>query len=256
MRKLLMAKKTPKTKVEEAEVITTTDVTEEVPEQMMIQGGMQAVLNLGLFEELYLEDIRDRIFYLDGEVKSDVLHTIISQILRINGMEYGNPHPENSAPIIIIINSCGGSVPDGLALADAINTSKVPVIGIVTGYAYSMAFTILSQCHVRIGMPNSSYLYHDGWTCDSNVTSKVKDAARFYEQVDKRINKMIANKTKFTAEYLESISRADNYWFADEMKEKGVIDYIIGTDIEVGEVFNFMSDYVYDEDICECECEE
>lgn len=251
---MLMANKKPKTTIEETtEELTPVELSEMSPEQiMMIQsGGLQTVLNLGLFEELYLEDVRDRIFYLDSEVKSDVLHTIISQILRINGMEYGNPNPEDIAPIIIIINSCGGSVPDGLALCDAINTSRVPVIGIVTGYAYSMAFSILTQCHMRVGMPNSSYLFHDGWTCDSNTSSKVRDAARFYEQVDKRINKMIANRTKFTTEYLESISRADNYWLADEMKEKGVLDAIIGEDIDIGEIFSFMSEHR-----TECECDE
>lgn len=241
-----MAKNKAETKAEEVKTVENT-------EQVMVQDGIQTVLNLGLFEELYLEDIRDRIFYLDGEVTSDILHTIISQILKINGMEYGNPNPETIAPIIIIINSCGGSVSDGLALCDAINTSNVPVIGIVVGYAYSMAFNILTQCHVRVGMPNSSYLYHDGWCCDSNTSSKVKDAARFYEKVDKRVNKMIANRTKFTSEYLESIARADNYWFADEMKEKGVLDAIVGEDISIGELFNFMSEHDVE---CDCECTE
>lgn len=241
-----MAKNKAETKAEEVKAVENT-------EQIMIQDGIQTVLNLGLFEELYLEDIRDRIFYLDGEVTSDILHTIISQILKINGMEYGNPNPETIAPIIIIINSCGGSVSDGLALCDAINTSNVPVIGIVVGYAYSMAFNILTQCHVRVGMPNSSYLYHDGWCCDSNTSSKVKDVARFYEKVDKRVNKMIANRTKFTSEYLESIARADNYWFADEMKEKGVLDAIVGEDISIGELFNFMSEHDVE---CDCECTE
>ena len=241
-----MAKNKAETKAEEVKAVENT-------EQVMVQDGIQTVLNLGLFEELYLEDIRDRIFYLDGEVTSDILHTIISQILKINGMEYGNPNPETIAPIIIIINSCGGSVSDGLALCDAINTSNAPVIGIVVGYAYSMAFNILTQCHVRVGMPNSSYLYHDGWCCDSNTSSKVKDAARFYEKVDKRVNKMIANRTKFTSEYLESIARADNYWFADEMKEKGVLDAIVGEDISIGELFNFMSEHDVE---CDCECTE
>ena len=100
-------KKKPETTIEETtEELTPVELSEMSPEQIMMMqsGGLQTVLNLGLFEELYLEDIRDRIFYLDSEVKSDVLHTIISQILRINGMEYGNPNPEDIAPIIIIIN--------------------------------------------------------------------------------------------------------------------------------------------------------
>ena len=213
----------------------------QTQELQVVEGGMQTVVNLGLFERLYLEDLMDRIFYLDGNVTSDVLHTIVSQIIKINGMEYGC-EDSGKRPIILIINSCGGSVIDGTSVMDVINTSAVPVIGIVTGYAYSMAFDILTQCHYRIGMPNSSYMYHDGWTCESNTSCKTQDTIKFYTKLDERIDKMIANKTKLTTDYLQSIVRAENYWFADEAKERGIIDAVIGEDISIGEVFGFMSE--------------
>ena len=80
-----MAKKKPETKVDEAiEKEIPEGYVEITPEQLMeLQGGgIQTVMNIGLGEKLVLEDMQDRIMYLDGEVNSDVLHTIIMQIYK------------------------------------------------------------------------------------------------------------------------------------------------------------------------------
>jgi len=249
-----MAKKEPETKVEETKVELPEGYIEVMPEQLaeMQGGGIQTVMNIGLGEKLVLEDMQDRIMYLDGEVNSDVLHTSIMQIYKLNGIDAGLSQ-EDMQPIILIINSSGGSVMDGLALCDAINASRIPVIGICIGYAYSMAFNIFTQCDFRLATKNASFLYHDGWTCDSNVSSKVKDTAKFYDKVDERVNKLIASRTKLTADYLSSIARADTYWFADEGKENGFVDAIIGEDIDMAEIFGFMSDMPCEcDDECEC----
>lgn len=239
-----MPKKTPEKQIEETEKKIPEGFVEITPEQLMeIQGGgIQTVMNIGLGERLVLEDLQDRIYYLDDEIDESILHTIIMRIYKINGQEANNPITDDTAPIIIVVNSCGGSVISGLALMDAINASRVPVIGICVGYAYSMAFSIFTQCHVRVATKNASFLFHDGWTCDSNTSSKVKDTAKFYEKVDERVNKLIASKTKLTTDYLNSIARADTYWFADEGKENGFVDAIIGEDIDMADIFGFMSD--------------
>lgn len=244
-----MAKKKPETKVEEAEKAIPDGFVELTADDIaaLQGGGIQTVMNIGLGEKLILEDMQDRIMYLDGEVNEDVLHTIIMQIYKLGGIDAGSKIDEMQ-PIILIINSGGGSVIDGLSLMDAINASAVPVIGVCVGHAYSMAFNIFTQCNLRVATKNASFLYHDGWTCDSNVSSKVKDAAKFYEKVDERVNKLIANRTKLTTDYLSSITRADNYWFADEGKENGFVDAIIGEDIGIGDIFGFMSD--------DCDCPE
>lgn len=251
-----MGKKKPETKVEE-----TTDknipegYTEITPEQLTELvgngGGMQTIMSIGLAEKLYLEDLGDRLFYLDSEVDSDLLHTVTMQIYKINGMDIGIPEEERGA-IVLVINSGGGSVLDGIGLMDAIKQSKTPVIGICTGYAMSMAFSIFSVCHMRVSMPNSVYMFHDGTECMANTATKFADWASFSPKLDKRINKMIAENSKLTVEYLEQIAPHDNYWFADEMVEKGVVDAIIGKDIEMEEIFAFMSDMP-----CECgdECD-
>ena len=243
-----MAKKKPIEKPEEIEV----EVTPEQTVEAQTGGGVQTIMSIGLAEGLCLEDLRDRIFYLDTEVDDTLLHTVTMQILKINGQDFGIP-PEDRQPIVLIVNSGGGSVFDGCGLMSAIINSNTPVIGVCVSYAMSMAFSIFSVCHARFAMPNSIFLYHDGYETYSNTATKTADLAAFTPKLDKRINKMIAQRSKFTVKKLEKIAPHDNYWFADEMKEMGIVDAIIGKDISMGEIFGFMSDAVETDDECDCE---
>lgn len=247
-----MGKKKPDTKANEIEKELPEGYTEITPEQLLelSGGGMQTIMSIGLAEKLYLEDLGDRLFYLDTEVSSDLLHTVTMQIYKINGIDYGVPSEERT-PIVLVINSRGGSVEDGIALMDAIKQSKTPVIGVCVGYAMSMAFSIYSVCHKRIAMPNAIFMFHDGTEGMLNTTTKFADFAAFSPKIDRRIYKMIAENSKFTSEYLENISPHDNYWFADEMVEKGIVDSIIGQDIEMEDIFVFMSDTVFNHKCCE-----
>lgn len=225
---------------------------EITPEQLeLLQGGgMQTIMSIGLAEKLYLEDLGDRLFYLDSEVTSDLLHTVTMQIYKINGIDFNIPEEERT-PIVLVINSGGGSVFDGIGLMDAISQSKTPVVGVCAGYAMSMAFAIFSVCHTRIAMPNAVFMFHDGYERIENTSTKAADLAAFNPKLDRRINKMIAGNSKFTVEYLEQIAPHDNYWFADEMAEKGIVDGIIGKDIQMEEIFSFMSEHEDIEDECE-----
>lgn len=242
-----MAKKKPETTVEEKDIEIT-------PEQLieMTGGGMQTVMSIGLAEKLWLDDLGDRLFYLDGIVDSSLLHTVTMQIYKINGVDRGIPK-EKREPIVLVINSGGGSVFDGVGLMDAIRQSKTPVIAICAGYAMSMAFNIFSVCHLRVAMPNSIFMYHDGYESIDNTSTKAADWANFSPKVDKRISKMIAERSKFTAKKLAKIAPHDNYWLTDKMVEMEIVDVVIGKDIEMEDLFAFMSDG-FDCDDEECDC--
>lgn len=248
-----MSKKETKTEIVTNDNTTSTvsAATDVSPEAFMeLQSGVQTIMNLGLAEKLYLEDLSDRLFYIDDVITPDILHTITMQIYKYNGCDC-YIEPEHRKPIILVFNSCGGSVFDGIGLMDAIRNSNTPVIGICVGYAESMAFNIFAVCHHRFAVPNAIFMYHDGYEDTGMTTStKAKDWAKFSPRVDERINKMIAEKTKFTPEYLQTINPHDTFWFADELKEWNMVDGIIGRDVDMGDLFSFMSDLV------ECNCEE
>lgn len=250
-----MAKKdkAPETKIEETSLDGMIALT---PEQFVeIQGGgMQTVMSIGLAERLYLEDRQDRILYLDGEVDDDVLHTLIMQIAKINGEDCGKPI-EHRTPITLIINSGGGNAIVGMALINAIQSSNTPVIGVCLGICASMAFGIFAVCHTRLSVPDATFMVHDGYECQSLTTAtKAKDWSKFSPRLENRYYKAIASRTKFTVKELEEICPHDNWYFADDLVDMGMVDAIIGRDVALEDIFSFMSDVPCECNDDECNC--
>lgn len=228
---------------EQPEEIEKIELTPEMLEQM---GSEQNVFSYGLAEMICMNDIENRIFYLDDEVAPYIFREVTMFIIKANIQDAGLP-PEERLPIKIIINSPGGSVLDGVGLIDAIKSSITPVFGIVVGYAYSMALNVLINCDFRISTSNSSFLLHDGSTGLFDSSTKFRDTMKFYDKLDERLDRMIAARTKLTMKELEDRKRQENFWFSDEAKDLGIIDAIIGEDISIEDVFCFRTD---------CDCEE
>lgn len=240
-----MAKKKPETKIEEA-----NNELEAVNGEQMAGYGMQTVMSIGLAERLQIEDRHDRILYLDGEVDSDILRTIIMQICKINGEDYGQPS-DKRVPITLVINCRGGNTIIGMALVNAIQTSTTPVIGVCLGVCASMAFAIFAVCHTRVATKDSVFMVHDGFIAVADNTTKAKDYIAFQSKLDERYNKAVAERTKFTAKQLDEISPHDSWFFADELVEYDMVDGIIGQDVDLETIFAFMSNGE-----CNCGCEE
>lgn len=239
--------------VENAEVTETAEQPQEV---VMEADGVQEILSYDIGSYLYRTDLESRIYYLDDAVTEYTFREVTMLIAKANRDDI-NLEVSERIPIKLIINTPGGSVLDGLALIDAIQTSITPVIGIVMGTCFSMGLPIICSCPVRLAMPNSTFLFHDGFTGLSDSSNKFMDAVRFYLKIDKKINKIIADNSNLTMKKLEKIKRAENYWFAKKAKKLGIIDYIIGTDIDLGSILSAGAIELSDECECdECHCED
>lgn len=250
-----MANKKPdtKTKAKETEVENKAEI-EEIKEEASQVYNPQTIISLGLEERLWLEDRHNRILYLDNYVNNDILHTLILQIAKFNGEDYGKPI-EQRIPITLIINSGGGEAFIGMALVNAIQNSETPVIGVCLGLCASMAFGIFAVCHTRVSVPDAVFMVHDGSAVVADNITKVKDYAKFLDKLDERYNRAIASRTKFTVKELQGIAPHDNWFFADELVDMGMVDGIIGKDVGLGEIFEFMKDEET-EDAEDCDCEE
>ena len=88
----------------------------------------------------------------------------------------------------------------------------------------------------RYGSRMSTYCAHDGELGIAQSTNKAKDFMNFYDELQKRMQKIICERTVISAEELEKNSRKEWYMFAEEARNKGVIDGIIGEDIDIAEV--------------------
>lgn len=185
----------------------------------------------------YLKDLKQRKLFLESDVEQCTVSDIVKNILQYNREDENEGIPtEERKPILLYVVSNGGDVDAGFELIDAIRVSKTPVYTINLGYQYSMGFLIGIAGHKRFAMPNAKFLMHDGSSFVYDSSSKVKDRIKFEEQVEARTKAFILSRTKITDEVYDSKLRTEWYMLADEAKENGVTDYIIGEDCEIGEV--------------------
>ncbi len=149
------------------------------------------------------------------------------QILKFNEEDNGK---EISArkPIKLYINSDGGVVTTGMVLCDIIANSKTPVYGIVLSRAYSMAGLILLPCHKRFAYQFSTILLHDGSLGLVSSSKKAKETMKFYDDLEERTKNFILKHTRITEEKYKEKYGEEWFVFADEAKELGIIDEIIG----------------------------
>lgn len=190
----------------------------------------EAVLKSGFIEDLfYLKDLKQRKLFISTNICQDTVADAIRHIMQINKEDAGIAI-ENRKPIILYVTSNGGEVDAGFALVDVILSSETPVYIVNQGYQYSMGFLIGLAGHKRFAMPHAKFLMHDGSQFIYNSGAKAQDQMEFNKKLEERIKKYVLSRTKITSEMYDSQMRKEWYMFADEAKELGVTDYIIGED--------------------------
>lgn len=183
----------------------------------------------------YLKDLQQRKLYLNTDIEQLSVFEIAKHILQYNKEDIGI-EPQNRKPILLYITSNGGEVDSGFELIDIIQNSKTPVYTINLGYQYSMGFLIGLSGHKRYATPNAKFLMHDGSNFVYNSGAKAQDQMEFQKKVEERIKRYILSRSNLTSQEYDSKLRVEWYLFADEAKEKGFIDYIIGVDCNIDEV--------------------
>lgn len=189
----------------------------------------------GLEDVLEFKDLEERKLYLTGEVGTFNTSDIIHKILQYNADDRDIPVEERT-PIRLYITSEGGDVQSGFGLIDTIKVSKTPVYTINIGYWYSMALLIGLAGHKRYATANASILLHDGSSFIYNSSNKVQDQMDFFKKIEARIKDHVLTHTKVTQKMYEKKARVEWYMLADEARDLGFVDAIIGVDCDLDEV--------------------
>lgn len=197
-------------------------------EKILLEGGM-------LDDLFYLKDLERRKLFFSSNVCQVTVEEIIKHILQFNAEDKGID-PRERKPILLYISSYGGEIDAGFQLIDVIMTSKTPVYTINLGVQYSMGFLIGLAGHMRYALPTAKYLCHDGSSFVYTSGTKAQDEMEFQRRVDERIKDFIVTRTNITAEEYDSKLRVEWYLFAEEAKEKGVTDMIVGVDCDIDEI--------------------
>lgn len=189
------------------------------------------------FEDRFLEeDLNIRHIFLNGEIEQNSISSVAYYILRYNMQDKNIPLSERK-PIILYINSVGGSLVDGYGIIDAILMSETPVYTVNLAQCASMAFLVFIAGHKRYAMPHSEFMMHDGFTGGFDSVSKLKDRIEFETvQLSDMIKKYVMEMTKINEDLYNRKYRVEWYFMADEAKRIGAVDYIVGTDCKLSEI--------------------
>ena len=130
-------------------------------------------------------------------------------------------------PIILNINSPGGYVDELFALIDMLESMSAPVVTRAYGKVCSCGFVLFCMGDERYVGNNASLMYHEIaygiWGKDSEVESYQKYA----KKIQKRIDKLISNKTGITLKKLNEWKKEVHDKWLDS---KQVVDMGIATD--------------------------
>ena len=140
---------------------------------------------------------------------------------------------QSSEPVKLIISTPGGSVSDGLILCNIIDNYSKPLEIYIYGYACSMGTIILCAGNknpnvTKYCYPFSFGLFHAGYSAIEGESLSVEDQIEFNKRTDNMIRDYVVNNTNITAEEYKANERRQWYLNAHEMKEKGLIEIIIG----------------------------
>lgn len=190
----------------------------------------------GLVEEMfYLKDLKQRKLFVNAEIDAFSVEDAVKKIMQFNKEDKDKPYVIRQ-PILLYVNSNGGSVDAGFQLIDVIMHSKTPVYTINTGYQYSMGFLIGLAGHKRFATPNAKFLMHDGTNFIINSGSKARDQMEFQNRVEDRVKQYVISRSSVSPEEYDAKMRIEWYLFADEAKKHGFVDYIVGVDCDIDSI--------------------
>lgn len=177
--------------------------------------------------QYYRDDAR-RIYWLDDEI-TPMDNAFIRRLIDWNQEDAGLSKEERN-PVYLVIDTPGGSLDTMFALIDAIMASETPVIGVVTGTAYSAGSLVLLACDQRLGLKHSSYMMHRGSGMIDAPDQKAAEMAmkQWSEQV-KTFTEFIAERTTMSTREVKKALSTDTFLSADKALEKGILTGIISS---------------------------
>ena len=130
-------------------------------------------------------------------------------------------------PIVIELNSPGGSVPDGMSIINAIEHIKSPVVTLITGQACSMAALISVVADVRLIYANSYWMQHSTSDIVGDYVQYIKDRTKFLCEFEHRTEKLLKAHTRLSSSDILKIRNGELWLNADQCLSKGIVDKII-----------------------------
>lgn len=172
--------------------------------------------------DIYSRLLKDRIIFIDQQVDEHLASIVVAQLLFLEAED-----PEKD--INIYINSPGGMVTAGLAILDTMNYVKPDISTICVGLAASMGAVLLSAGTKgkRYALPNAEIMIHQPLGGAQGQASDIKIQADWMMKTKERLNQILAENTGKDLSIIEQDTDRDNFMYADEAVEYGLIDRVL-----------------------------
>jgi ATP-dependent Clp protease protease subunit len=157
----------------------------------------------------------------------------------INAQEFVKELRALTHPTINVrINSPGGSVFDGVAIANALREHSSKVITHVDGLAASIASIIaIAGSEVRMS-DNAFMMIHDPWTFTMGNAEQLRRDADVLEKIGGSLVKDYMKRTGQSQDQIESWMHDETWFDAQEAKDEGFIDVVTNEDEDVNDSFD------------------
>ncbi|GAA0892760.1 ATP-dependent Clp protease proteolytic subunit [Fulvivirga kasyanovii] len=173
--------------------------------------------------DIYSLLLKERIIFLGGPINQSVASIVVAQLLYLNSAD-----PKK--PINLYIQSPGGEVYAGLAIYDTMKMLSASVLTYCVGFTGSMGTFLLSagEKGKRFALPHATIHMHPTGGGAKGYTEDVRIATHEQERLQTQIFHLMGKHTGHTWQEIEDFFIRDKYLNAQEAKDYGIVDEILG----------------------------
>ena len=170
----------------------------------------------------------NRIYFYSGVTRPKILKLNKGIFnLNVNMAARAVPIGSEPPPIMLHINSYGGSVFAGLSAVDYIKSSKIPVHSIIDGCAASAATLMSCVAERRFMHKNACMLVHQLSGLMWGKFQEMQDDMQNSEMLMEKIKNIYKEHTRIPKREMDKILQHDIWWEADKCLEYGLVDELI-----------------------------
>ncbi|MFK7824549.1 MAG: ATP-dependent Clp endopeptidase proteolytic subunit ClpP [Oligoflexales bacterium] len=174
--------------------------------------------------DIYSRLLRDRIILLGTPVMDEVANVIVAQLLFLESED-----PDKD--IHLYINSPGGSVTAGMAIYDAMQHIRPDVRTYCIGQCASMGAWLLAagEHGKRYSLPNARIMIHQPLGGATGQATDINIQAQEIINLKHRMCGLLGKHTGRDPEQIIKDIDRDNFMSAQEAKDYGLIDEVVGS---------------------------
>ncbi len=175
--------------------------------------------------DVYTRMLKDRIVFLTGVVREEMANHLVAQLLLLESQN-------DKAPIVMYVNSPGGSVTHGMSIYDTMQYITSPIHTVVIGQAASMASLLACSGAHRSITTNSRHMIHQPLGGASGQATDVLIHANELVRWKEVLTSIYQKHTGQEYSKLEADMERDNYMTAEQAKEYNLVDEIVENRVE------------------------